>query len=161
MQIFLSSCMSTGEWIIVKTHEEVMDEQCDNKTKSEILIKLGAPDRSTDDGNNGEILVFDNSYTKTYTSGSSNTSIYEIFGVPVASTKTSKTSIDGKIEKEILFYINENNECYHWKTKGYDFSNKEYIDVEENTKESAAIAILIIGAIAISIPILIYGVGAH
>ena len=137
-----------------------MDEQCNNKTKSEILLKLGAPDRSTDDGNNGEILVFDDSYTITNASGSATTSIYEIFGVPVASTKTSKTSIDGKIEKEILFYINENNECYHSKAYGYDFTNKEYFPLEENRRKNDKIAKYVgFGLVGVSI-IYIYSVHA-
>ena len=126
-QIFLTSCFTMRTIVeerIIKTHEEVMDDQCNNKTKSEILLKLGAPDRSTDDGNNGEILVFDDSYTITNASGSATTSIYEIFGVPIASTNTSIKSVESKVEKEILFYVNKNNECYHWKTQGYDFTKK-------------------------------------
>ena len=145
---FLSSCRPTQELIVIQTHKEVMDEQCENKNKSEILIKLGAPDRTTDDGNNGEILVFDESYVKTYTQGRSNTSVYEIFGVPRASTKISKTSTNKKVKQEINFFIDENKQCYHWKTIGWDFTKYEHLFLEENARKNVMeIKILGLGGI--------------
>ena len=87
LPIFFTSCFPTKEMRIVKTHEEVMNEHCKNKNKSEILLKLGPPDRSTDDGKNGEILIYDDSVERTSSRGI--TSFYKIFGVPMATSNTS------------------------------------------------------------------------
>ena len=146
-QFFFSSCLPTKQLRIVKTHQQVMDEKCSNK--AEILLDLGPADRSTDDGRNGEILIFDESYTVTKSRGRSNTIVpkkspqssnpYNIEYKPFSNsitTNTSTKSTESKVSKEIIFYINENNECYHWRTSGYDLSQKEYFPLQENIKKN-------------------------
>ena len=162
-QIFLTSCFTTRTIVeerIVKTHDESMDEQCKNKTKSEILLKFGGNYISTDDGNNGEILVFDDSYT--VTSGASLISIDDIFGVSIYNATTSK------VKQEINFYINEDKKCYHWKTKGWDFTKKVldtitqepvgYIDPDRNLSPEKKVnnSVLKISILSVTIPLIIY-----
>ena len=92
LPFLFTSCRPTQELVVTKTHVEVMDAQCNNKNKADILLNLGAPDRITEDGNDGEILIFDESYTRTNTEGNEFTSFYELFGLPFSYTDKSKTS---------------------------------------------------------------------
>ena len=66
----------------------------------------------------------------------SNVENIDSFDGTLITTNTSLKSTESKVSKEIIFYINENNECYYWRTSGYDFKQIEYFPLEENIKKN-------------------------
>ncbi len=98
-----------------------------NKTKNYILQDMGAPDRRMNDGNYGEMLIYENVKLETSVrnSGSStSSSIASVSGYSnhaygmgnstgYSSSQTNVSTWENK--KQVIFYINSNNICYNIK----------------------------------------------
>ena len=150
LSLLLSSCISTEiitvqEYRTVKKtrpktetrYKTVVDKEgywngnkfdiYKNKSKNYILQSLGAPERLMDDGNGGELLIYEDVEIKTEVNNntSSSNSSYasasgygsSVYGVGSSSSYgSSRTNISTKeVKKEVIFYINRNRICYNIK----------------------------------------------
>lgn len=77
------------------------------KSYNEIVTKLGAPDRTSPDGNNGTILIYEEFTHKTIATAS-NINYYNKTYTPSSHTTTSTTYVH--------VYVDKNNVCYGVKT---------------------------------------------
>lgn len=131
----MTSCYVTNRVPLQDDYNQAYKGQSSN----EIITQFGAPDRQTDDGAGGRILIYEkteftsvataenvNYYTGTYTPGS---------------RTTANTTY-------LQFYINQDNICYSVKTNL--IKTERYLD-KKATRTST-----IIGTLAIMIPIVLW-----
>lgn len=115
-----SSCSTVKNLEVMQSHESVCDEICNGKSKGDIISLFGPPDRKTEDGYDGEIIVYTQETVNTVSQSNSFFGVWISSKLPVALTNTKSTS-----KKDILelgFYIDTNNNCYRLRTEGYDFT---------------------------------------
>jgi hypothetical protein len=108
--IFMTSCYS-----VTKTYEGNTHEQALGKTKNEILRSYGIPDRTTDDGAGGTVLIFEQFKQTTVTNSSTQT---------MDRSRTNASTVFGK--KGVL-QLND--------TQGGQISNTNAVSETTTTKD--------------------------
>lgn len=106
---------------------------------NELVQQFGAPDRQTDDGAGGRILIYE---TITYQNNTSTKSDYYGNGYTTRSNTTSNTTY-------LHIYVNQDNVCYNVKTNLTKTETERYKD--KNVTKGA----LILGGLLIICPVLV------
>ena len=121
LPLYFSSCST--KYKVIKSHETVCDELCISNSKADIISVFGPPDRKTEDGLDGEILVYEKRMTRSQSANKTYYGQWALLNLP-GSYEKSKT-ISKQIIREMAFYINDAGNCYRLRTEGYDFTERQ------------------------------------
>lgn len=95
------------------------------RTYNEILLALGAPDRETSDGADGNILIYEETVAYTVTKATKeNVNIYSGSYVPGARSQTTTST------SYLHLFMNKDRICYNIKT-----NHTKVVGVEQSNKE--------------------------
>lgn len=104
---------------------------------NELVQQFGAPDRQTDDGAGGRILIYE---TITYQNNTSTKSDYYGTGYTTRSNTTTNTTY-------LHIYVNQDNVCYNVKT------NLTKTETERYKDKNVTIGALILGGLLLILPL--------
>jgi hypothetical protein len=97
-----TSCMTTKYMTsVTRTHEQVMNSM---RTKSDVYQRFGPPEKVTEDGSTGSILVYTEQSTR---------AVYAPIGNSIVRFDVAENSY-------LYFYCRQDDTVYTWKSKGFD-----------------------------------------
>ncbi len=107
--LVLVSCYTTR----ITPISEVMDEWL-GSTEHEVILKVGPPTTTTSDGNEGKVLIYENS---------TNTTLF----LPNFPTPNTGYAVSKPITRYVHLYVNKEGIIYSWRTN--------YPDIKEKVKK--------------------------
>ncbi len=102
----------TQEW--QEAEKKAMDSWM-GSTKAQLIQQWGPPTKTTDDGQGGEILIYDRTVTFPQIPG-------QVYNQPYNPNLYYTTPQNRAVTRSRMFYVNKNGIIYHWLCQGREGS---------------------------------------